>query len=315
MSKEIKNLYDDLNLKTIPKSILDKFFSTGHYKEYWGGKPFNTEYFNKSENLNFFYNYGQKKELIKLIRDKKLLSEENIFLTIEDLNNYFIEYGKGFKKGYYQFEKDLAPENTLFKNDDQQIIYKIFSKAIQDTSLKKPGLFALSYINHFQIEDLNELYKTEDLKFCSYLKFDEFYKRGIEAGFFYKAWSIILHNPILFESLFNKHFKPKKNEEPQLENKKESLIDYDNSKLTEKIIALNESGVLDFLKNIEPFNHSTNSLAQFLSLCLGEKTVSIQSYINPIINKKNDQSKSPYNTIKTVEKVKLKLIEIGLKIK
>ena len=95
--------------------------------------------------------------------------------------------------------------------------------------------------------------------------------------------------------------------------KQDSLSDYSNSKLTEKIIALNEAGILDFLRNKEPFNLSVNSLAEFLSLCLGEKTTSIQSYINAIINK-SDQSKSPYNTPKTVEKVKQKLIQIGLKI-
>ena len=97
------------------------------------------------------------------------------------------------------------------------------------------------------------------------------------------------------------------------EKKEEILIDYSQSKLTEKIIALNEAGVLDFLRNKEPFNFSANRLAEFLSLCLGEQTESIQSYINPIINK-SDQKKSPYNTPKTVEKVKLKLIQIGLKI-
>jgi hypothetical protein len=97
------------------------------------------------------------------------------------------------------------------------------------------------------------------------------------------------------------------------DKKEDILIDYSQSKLTEKIIALNEAGVLDFLRNKEPFIFSVNSLAEFLSLCLGEKTTSIQSYINAIINN-SDQSKSPYNTPKTVEKVKQKLIQIGLKI-
>ena len=99
-----------------------------------------------------------------------------------------------------------------------------------------------------------------------------------------------------------------------LETKKEEvLMDYSDSKLTEKIIALHEMGVLAFLNAKEPFNTSTNRLAEYLSLCLGEKTTSIQSYINPIINK-SDPSKSPYNTDKTVEKVIQKLINIGLKI-
>ena len=99
-----------------------------------------------------------------------------------------------------------------------------------------------------------------------------------------------------------------------LETKKEEvLMDYSDSKLTEKIIALHEMGVLAFLEAKEPFNMSTNRLAEYLSLCLGGKTTSIQSYINPIINK-SDQTKSPYNTEKTVEKTRQKLIQIGCKI-
>lgn len=100
---------------------------------------------------------------------------------------------------------------------------------------------------------------------------------------------------------------------PKSIKKEESLIDYSNSKLTEKIIALNEMGVIDFLKEIEPFNFTTNKLAEFLSLCIGEKASSIQSYINPIINN-SDQTKSPYNTVKTVEKTKQKLIQMGCKL-
>ena len=95
----------------------------------------------------------------------------------------------------------------------------------------------------------------------------------------------------------------------------EVLIDYSDLSLTEKIIALNKGGVIDFLREKEPFNLSVNSLAAYLSLCIGEKTISIQSYINPIINKNSDQDKSPLKTKKTVKKVEQKLINIGLKIK
>ena len=92
------------------------------------------------------------------------------------------------------------------------------------------------------------------------------------------------------------------------------LNDFSNSKLTEKIIALNELGVLNYLKEIEPFNTSINRLAEFLSLCIGEKTTSIQSYINPILNN-SDKVKSPYNTSKTVDIIRQKLIQIGCNIK
>ena len=96
--------------------------------------------------------------------------------------------------------------------------------------------------------------------------------------------------------------------------KEEVLIDYNDSSLAEKIIALNEGGVIDLLRKKTPFNTSTNALAEYLSLCIGERTTSIQSYIQPIINKMSDQDKSPYKTKKTVKRVEQKLINIGLKI-
>ena len=120
-----------------------------------------------------------------------------------------------------------------------------------------------------------------------------------------------------FDLIYNKSSEANSLERTKqlLEVKKEDiLIDYDQSSLNEKIIALSEAGVLDFLKNKEPFNISVNSLAKYLSLCLGEKTTSIQSYLNPLHNNNSDQSKSPYRSPKTVEKVKQKLIQIGLKI-
>lgn len=94
------------------------------------------------------------------------------------------------------------------------------------------------------------------------------------------------------------------------------LTNYSESKLTEKIIALNESGVLDYLRNKEPFNiENVNNLASFLSLCIGEKTSSIYSCINPMFKESNVQKNNPYKTKGTVGKVKQKLIQIGFKIK
>lgn len=91
------------------------------------------------------------------------------------------------------------------------------------------------------------------------------------------------------------------------------VIDYSKSSVTEKIIALNEAGVLEFLQTKDPFNLSVNRLAEYLSLCIGEKSTTIQSYINAILND-SDITKSPYKTDKTVKKVKQKLIQMGLKI-
>lgn len=103
------------------------------------------------------------------------------------------------------------------------------------------------------------------------------------------------------------------NNQPKLID--ETLIDYSNSKVNEKVIALNELGVIKFLQENNPIcQTSTNKLAEVLSYLTGENAGTLQSYLNPIINNQALQEKSPYNSTKTVEKTKGKLINIGLDI-
>jgi len=100
------------------------------------------------------------------------------------------------------------------------------------------------------------------------------------------------------------------------ENKDEGIeIDLSDTKATEKIIYLKELGILDILRNKQPFNISTNSLASVLSAITGENNTTIQSYINPIMNDKTEQKNNPYNKTKTVNKVKAQLIHIGFQLK
>lgn len=91
------------------------------------------------------------------------------------------------------------------------------------------------------------------------------------------------------------------------------LIDYSNSNGTEKIIFLQRLGVIDFLKEKTLFQTSTNKLAEYLSAVTGERTDTLQSYLNPIINKNVSQKNNPLNTISTVNKVENKLINMGFK--
>lgn len=91
------------------------------------------------------------------------------------------------------------------------------------------------------------------------------------------------------------------------------LIDYSNSKANEKIIALKELGIIEFLQNNNPIcQTSTNKLAELLSLLTGENAKTLQSYLNPIINNQTSQKNNPLNNTKTVEKIKDKLINIGI---
>lgn len=96
---------------------------------------------------------------------------------------------------------------------------------------------------------------------------------------------------------------------------KVELVDFSELGITEKVIFLSRLGVLDFLKKIEPFSTSNNSLASVVSAFTGGKTSTIQPMINPMFSKQVDDSKNPMNSKKTVLKVDQKLISIGFKIK
>lgn len=88
-------------------------------------------------------------------------------------------------------------------------------------------------------------------------------------------------------------------------------IDLSNSSGAEKIVMLEKLGILKFLKEKEPFNLSTNTLASAISGITGIKQKSVYPMINPIFSPSVKQKNNPLGTIKTVNKVKLKLSNIG----
>lgn len=103
----------------------------------------------------------------------------------------------------------------------------------------------------------------------------------------------------------------------QKENDKEKsietkpLIDLSDSKGTEKIIMLQQLGILDFLKSKQPFIQSTNKLAEAISGFTGINSGTVQSYINPMNDNTTNQKNNPMTKPKTVSKVNQKLISIG----
>ena len=92
---------------------------------------------------------------------------------------------------------------------------------------------------------------------------------------------------------------------------KQPLMDFSDSKGTEKIVMLQQLGVLDFLRTQQPFIQSTNKLAEAISGFIGEKSETVQSYINPMINPTTSQKNNPMTKEKVVSKVNQKLITIG----
>ncbi|MBE7641050.1 hypothetical protein GUB10_11960 [Salegentibacter sp. BLCTC] len=94
-----------------------------------------------------------------------------------------------------------------------------------------------------------------------------------------------------------------------LESKED--LDLSNTKGTEKIIYLQQLGILDHLKEKEPFRNSTNSLAMVISAITGIPQKTAQSYLNPISNPEVDQKNNPLNSIKKVDTIQQTLIKLG----
>src|SRR5690606_14706340 len=86
--------------------------------------------------------------------------------------------------------------------------------------------------------------------------------------------------------------------------------DYSNTMGTEKIIFLQQLGILDYLKKQEPFNLSTNAMAKALSAITGIPTSTVSSYLQPMYSPENEQKNNPLSRFKKVEKVKRTLSNI-----
>ena len=88
--------------------------------------------------------------------------------------------------------------------------------------------------------------------------------------------------------------------------------DYSEIKAKQKIIYLHQLGILDFIRNSNK-NVSVLAIAEILSAITGEKTNTLQPYINPIFNKANSQDKNPLSNAENVERVNNHLIKKGFK--
>lgn len=130
-----------------------------------------------------------------------------------------------------------------------------------------------------------------------------------------------LHNLEKFHQLVEQNIKSQKNkikeemEEPLVDENPETIeLDYEIEnvlKTAEKLIYLNELGVLDQLFTKEPFDKSINKMASVLSPILGETKGNIQPVLNSII-KKNFDKNNPYSqTSEKVKKARNHLISLG----
>ena len=276
MEQIVPNLYDELNLNTLPKIIKDEFFKLG----FWLDKdtfikPYFSEYNFDDDNLRFF-THSKESSYIEYMIGKQTLLNDNyeILDNSEFLRSYLKEYGKGFYKGYKKYSKQLGQSDTIFQPDNKTIAYKVFSKVIKKSFFEKKG-FPISLI---PLQDLKEIERKLKNNFDYYISKEAFNKSGTFDGEIYKAWEIILHNPTLFEDIFNEHFKAsEKKEEVIIETPDLTLKDIPKFNLQQRYEIFTQLG---YDKAIHTLDTSKSSKNKILALLMGISVDNAKHLIN-----------------------------------
>jgi hypothetical protein len=201
--KEIKGLFDEINFNSIPRTIYNKFRQLDNT----GNLTPLISYFEAQDCYIILDHYYHFERTI----NKGLIDENNVEIKGNKniINNLLNEYGNGFRKGYNDFDNLVKPDNNLFKLENNQIAFKVFSEI--DTLLTIAGF---TYI----FGDNGEMKITKKLMFES----------GYKWGKKYRAWEIILNNVPLFEPFFEK-FKPSETINELIDNSKDEFKGYNQN--------------------------------------------------------------------------------------
>lgn len=263
----------------------------------------------KSNNkLIAFEYYRHEEDLIN-----ELYKEENIkngnykneTLAVKTFNERFFKTFEFSHKNELYY--DWCSLHVYKKTLDHR--YKDYNQRFVDTDEiefmieeYKKILYIYKYLDIVQfIDDRNKkiINKSKNQKNEFLLNF--FKNKNIQVNIF--------HNELDRLELFHIEYK----EIEELVNNKE-LLDLFDSSAIEKILYLHHLGVLDFLKQQQPFLSSTNRLAIVLSAITGVKRETIQPMLNPIFSKNVDNKNNPLNSQIAVDKVTKQLIQLGCKL-
>ena len=123
----------------------------------------------------------------------KIEDSSFVFFDNLPLDLYLYEYAKAFALAYNEFEIILNQNQTLIADTQEQKALKIFSYVLN--AKFKNGYFGGDYENIEVLKNKKGMYVSKD----------EMYEWGYKGGQYYKAWEIILNNPLIFEPLFNNY--------------------------------------------------------------------------------------------------------------
>lgn len=344
-------LLRDIILDYVQEAKIRRFYDILLSKEAQDYYPLANK--SEEEKINFFYDKLEIKEFEETrpywssesridegkillngkMNDKAYYVEDNVkVLGVDKLRNaihrisfdYFHKYSRTTlyeinRRGCRGFNSEISRYLKLNKKDEYQIeelipiVIKKYIYFIENLRgsinifYQENKLFEKKILDLFKSNFIvaKKLYVKKLLNILTEINEDEYFK-----GLWTEDLLTLLQDLIKSD----KHFQEESKQDQPLVPEKE-LIDYSDTNNVEKIIFLHKLGVLEYLRTKDPFNVSTNLLAEYLSGVTGIKATTVQSYINPIINKNVQQNKSALHNINTVNKVEQKLIKIGCNVK
>jgi hypothetical protein len=236
----------------------------------------------------------------KIRSNQKVLFEKQVQKLFED-------WEEDFTKRYISSELKV----NLLKSSISDFKTLLMGKRnVQNIGHERQGVFKTNnytlYFTSFELEQIRL-----------------FFKRHIYSGleysydFMHSPGCVYYHSPNLAPQVYAKVFWMCLNWlQNTLKSLEQKTIDLNNLDLTstsavQKILYLNELGVLDFLRTKQPFLNSIHSLAVVLSAITGEKSLTIQPNLNVLYGKTVIKKNDPYKSQKSVDEVKAHLEKIG----
>lgn len=191
IDSEILNYYYNQTSRVLTEAELNDYLNIGFINEkkkslspyslcIYGAYHSRVEIVNKLNDILYLRNVEYRVEGKKVSR-------------LDDLIPYFKEYKNGFEDGFEKFERDnIELYQSTFGDKDNRIksIYDFIVKNIFGEHCwlsPKSGFTAKTYTTDFKVSHIINGYKD-----------------GLNNGYFYKAWSLIFSNSLLFAPSFNK---------------------------------------------------------------------------------------------------------------
>ncbi|MFB9058037.1 hypothetical protein ACFFU9_14930 [Mariniflexile ostreae] len=183
VSPEIYNYYNRINLfERFTKE--QKYISTPVLKDRRNLKvtPYNLKICSA-----YYYRPDFIFKLGSIFYDKPIYNDNKQIETLLDLKSYFLEYAKGFNKGYSDFEKDKINFLDPTFTDKADRLKKVFEFITARPTSKKHYWGKLTFSQY---------------NFTTDKQISKAFEDGLQQGYYYKAWTIVFTLNDFFAPLF-----------------------------------------------------------------------------------------------------------------